>query len=332
LKGIFKNYILWYNNECGTKEVLMEGNIGGVPVMPDINSSTNLRRLQVAEDQLAASFDRVEALIANNPNKLAELQNSINLIKENFSKIISIKYGVSSESVVDSLSSDKIDALIAQITALTNQINSIENDITIKTEAIANYQSQIEVLNQQIITDQANLNAATSKVSSDLSNALVAMKVNSPVGKDFQNMVINPWLSSVASGTPDVVGLQSNIHSFLDKDTALIRTLRINGILLTTYISSNIVNDSNIVVPLLSQLQNDNAQLDALNHSLQVAQAQLDSDKAALLAFQTQLNDLNSQLEIAQAKLNEAITFFNSLTPVEKTLFQELYPDVTFPV
>lgn len=309
----------------------MTGSIGGVPAIPEINSSTSAQKLQVTEDQLVAAYNRVENLIATNPKKQTELQTSLNLIAENFNKIVNIKYGLSSQSVVDSLSTDQIDALTAQIAALTDQINVIVDDINTQTQAIANYQNQITILNQKILTDQAGLNNATSVVTQDLSNAWTAMKRTSPAGIDFQNMVINPWLSSVASGNPDVTALQSNINAFLAKDSSQIKAFRISGILLTTYISSNIIGDSHAVPPLLSQLQNDNAQLNVLNQALQTAQNQLDSDNAALAVLQTQLDSLNSQLQAAQTVLNQAIAFFDSLTPDEKTLFRELFPDVTFP-
>lgn len=305
--------------------------IGGVPSMPNIDSSTSLKKLQASETQLEGAYTRVENLLVNNPQMQAELQNSLNQIKDNFSKIIDIRYGVTAQSVVDSLSTAQIDALTAQIADLTTQINTITANINSQTQVVTNLQNQINALNQTIAADQASLNAATSLVTHDLTNALTVMKPGTGAGQDFQNIVINPWLSSVASGNPDVAALQSNINTFLARDSGKIATLRFNGIPLTTYISTNIVSDAQAVPTDLTKLHNDQAQLAPLTQSLHDAQVLLDSFNAQLVAAQAQLADLNSQLQAAQAALNQAIQFFDSLSPVEKNLFQQLYPGVTFP-
>ena len=188
-----------------------------------VDSLTSLQKLQTAENQLVGAYKTVESFLANDPQKLQELKNSVKEIKNNFSKILDIKYGLTAQTIVDRLSPDQVDSLVEQLNDLTNQINAINNEITTKTQAIAQYQNQIA-------------------------------------------------------------------------------------------------------------LQTDPAQLDILNQALQAAQAQIDNAKNALYAAQDRLKELKDKLDVSQANLNQAIQLFDSLVANEKTLFQELFPNVTFPV
>jgi len=136
-------------------------------------SDSDVQRVDVAGVQLFNAYKTAEGLLANDPQKLQELKDSITAIKNNFSQILNIKYGLTAQAVVDSLSPEQVDSLVAQCNALTSQMNSITSEITAKTLAVTQLQNQVtletdttqlDILNQQLQAAQAELDDAKNRL------------------------------------------------------------------------------------------------------------------------------------------------------------------------
>ncbi len=82
------------------------------------------------------AYKTVENLLASDPQKLQELRIASTRSKIIFSKILDIKYGLTAQAIVDSLSPDQVDSLVTQFNALTSQINSITDEVTAKAKRL----------------------------------------------------------------------------------------------------------------------------------------------------------------------------------------------------
>lgn len=328
----------------------MTGSIGGVPSMPNLDSAS-VKKLALEEEKLLAAQGRVEELIQKNPKQAAKLQESLDLIKQNFSKIMFLKYAINVGEFLDHI--DDVAAITAEIAAVTAQINALADEIEAKNDLIADKQAQIAANQAQentnltrIDTLDAEILALAPAATSAVTTISAFLSSQSPISLyaalnangfgDTSTNLLNAW---------NIIKTQSpvGIHDFLTilnhELDPVIEILEANGVHTTIIVNmrDRIVAEADPLVQMenkaneQSSLLSANISLEAANQALASEITGLQLQIAALVTQQTTLNTtltgLNAQLAAAQS----AVTFFNSLSETEKTLFRELYPGVTFP-
>lgn len=309
----------------------------------------------IEEGLLYVSTLSVEQLMQKYPGQQAKLQEALNLIKQGFSKIILLKYGV---NVTDFLSKiQDVAALNAQIASVTTQINDLTSQIDAKNALIATKQAQIAANTAQSTANLATISTLDAEIAAlapaaanatNTINGILGLQIPGSLYEaltvngygDVYNDLVNAWTAAKTHTPTDVNSFLAVVNGELSTAIADIQQNGgVPGSLGTLLTWRNALLSA--ADPLVQTQGKDaertnlilaNASLGAANQALSSEITVLQIQIAPLVAQRTTLNTtlagLNAQLAAAQS----AVTFFNSLTNLEKTLFRELYPEVVFPV
>ncbi len=342
--------------------------IGGVPSMPGISSSSSQQKLIIAEQQLQRAYGNVEGLLSKNPKLAAKLQQSLDLIRVNFSRIIEIKYHKTADQVISGvtggLSQGEIDAITAQIATVTSNIQTLTAEIDALPGQLTQAQSDLAAAQATALSYTNALNSPSQTgvyfpsgppLSSHYSNAIITLtnipsvdafmtSIDPTLTPLFHAMVLDPLLNMInvsdfghkKDGTPVTIG---------DVDTIISSLATFQGYVQQNY-STDVYNSvSPFLFTMIDQLVQSRVEMvnsmtfalntlndvtiPNLNTTITHIQARIVDAPVELSAAQAQLAALNQQL--ADGTNTAGIAFFNSLTPLEKLLFRALYPTVTFP-
>lgn len=325
-----------------------------------VSPTNQNNQYKLEEYLLDAGVVGIDDVLAKDPQLASVLDGQLNNISQTFSKIMESKYNLNVQQEIANLSPTEVDSLESQIASVQSQINSINNVISGLQSQLATEQSAVTSDTANVNSVQTQINAQQNTVGSDQATVTGYIGTNSTAGS------IANYSLSIQDDMQNTFYGDTLLNNLLTIDageklfTGVPTVSQLQGLITDTqnFISSNNLNSTQLadMNSLISQMQNaissmntlssDQATLSNLqNVTLPAAQQQLSTDQATLYNTETniineqdlltpldqQLASLQAQLTSAQALVNQAIASFNQLTPIEKTLFQELYPNVSFP-
>jgi chromosome segregation ATPase len=332
-------------------------------VSPISNSlQITLDNLQEALLQVGIVADeKLMALAAKNPAVLKQLQDALSLISNQFSNVIQNKYNESPQTIINNLSPAQVNALKSQITPIQAQINSLTSDLSVQNANLTTQQAALSAASNNVTTLTGQQTALTAQVATDqgvVNGYFGTPPTGSTPGQNgsilntvIQNAAIfgndsdGEYSGAIANfksaqAAEFAQGLQPTSNDIttligeLPADTTAEQNFEdqlFNQLATANSAVNNLDNDQASLANVTSQIPAAQAAVTAAQAQVNATMANITSDTNSINTETIQLNGLNAQLAAAEAGFNTGLSFYNALSPLEKNMFKELYPNITFP-
>lgn len=295
--------------------------------------------------QDSVAFYNLSQKIANEKNQINILENSFGLPGTSKFTIKTEVDAINAQIVIDNASlvtikqsviSDQVNMQLQAAQQLASDQSTLatlqaqlRTDLAAQTAAqvkLNNDQNALNDLNAKVQVDQANLIAAQNQFKADqnaLTNAQSQLQTQQANYAAAQTQLSQDQIALSAAQAKlnaDSVAA-TNAQNKLNSDTSLLASLQ-----------SKVQADQAAIHTIQMKQQTDQSALTAAKAKLQTDQTRLTTDQAKLQADKTKQTNLKTQISSLQTQettlnnqLKPAITFIDSLSPLEKQMLQELF-------
>lgn len=325
------------------------GNIGNNSSIP---SQIKNQIFNIEEEVLEQSFNVTQNLDAKHPSSL--LNKLLQAEENGYLSVLSQKYGQSVTTIssyVADLSNfpGVIAALNSKIDTVNGEISQTTNDIGATNTSIGNVNTDITNTTNDLNTTEANITTVTNLINNAPTiNAGLQSQIDqlntdnagltTTFGDDQTKLAADQArLNMLENENPR----PSIPQALIDEINSLTQAVNVtipgeiaanNGQIATlTSEMIDVPTEENILAGFQVQQQQDENQLTSDGNMLASLQSTLGMQQDQLASENAQLAGLTDQLNSSQTVFNQAIAFFDGLTPDEQTFLEQAF-GITPPV